>query len=228
MDRWALLVGLDHFQGRTRPNSGSVGDVNDMKDALVRGGWRADHIRVLTDAGASAEAIRAGLRWLVANSTPVSFSLFSYSGHVKQQGTTESIWPYDNKLIADKELAGALKGLRGYAWVNISGCEAAGFDEGISSPRRLMTMSSRANEKSYEMPPDYRNSVFSYYLVDQAMNQQLADTNLDRRVSIQEAFRYTADRATPATEGQRYGPQHPVIAGGDGTEWFLTGKPGQR
>jgi hypothetical protein len=72
------------------------------------------------------------------------------------------------------------------------------------------------------MPPDYRNSVFSYYLVDQAINRRLADRDMNGRVSIQEAFRFAADRATPATDGQRYGPQHPVLAGGDGSEWFLS------
>src|SRR5206468_2070259 len=28
-ERWALIIGLDHFQGSTRPNSGSVGDAED-------------------------------------------------------------------------------------------------------------------------------------------------------------------------------------------------------
>ena len=63
-ERWALLVGVDRFQGATRPNYGAVADVEDVRQALLKNGWAADHIRVLTDGGATAGAIRAGLQWL--------------------------------------------------------------------------------------------------------------------------------------------------------------------
>ena len=219
-NRWALIIGVDHFLGSTRSNFGAVADAADMREALVRNGFPDDHIRVLTDAGANASDIRAGLAWLVANSSPTTFSVFSYSGHVLQQGTTEYLWPHDNAHIPDTELAASMKALRGRAWVNISGCEAAGFDEGISGPTRLFTAASQANEKGYEWPAG-KVSVFSMYMVRKGMLTGEADFNHDGRVSVQEGFRLAAERAPVFTAGQAQGPQHPYIAGGDGKELFL-------
>src|SRR5436305_12838308 len=76
-DRWALLIGIDHFEGKTRPNFGGVGDVNVMQDALLRSGWQSDHIKTLTDGGARADDIRAGLRWLADHSSDGGLSVFS-------------------------------------------------------------------------------------------------------------------------------------------------------
>ncbi|HEX7276296.1 MAG TPA: hypothetical protein VF244_02885, partial [Acidimicrobiales bacterium] len=69
-NRWALLIGVDQHQGTTRTNFGGKGDVADMREVLVRNGFLPDHIRILTDSGAKAADIRAGLAWLVANSNP--------------------------------------------------------------------------------------------------------------------------------------------------------------
>jgi hypothetical protein len=219
-ERYALIIGVDRFQGGTRPNYGAVNDAADVRQALLKHGWADDHIKVLTDGGATAAAIRAGLQWLVDHSSPNGMSVFHYSGHVKQTGSTEYLWPHDNAFIPDTELAGKLRQLKGQAWIDISGCEAAGFDEGISAPNRLFTASSRANEKSYEIP-DMRQSVFTLLLVEQGLINGSADTNGDRRVSIQEAWGYAAHRAPLLTAGQRQGPQHPVMTGWDGTPLYL-------
>ena len=219
-DRWALIVGIDHFLGPTRTNFGAVNDAADFHQLLRNAGFAEDHIRVLTDSLANASDIRAGLQWLVANSSPTSFSVFHYSGHVKQTGTTEYLWPHDNSFIPDTELAASMKALKGTAWVDISGCEAQGFDEGISSPTRLVTASSQSNEKSYEIP-DMGHSVFSLLEIQQAMLHAAGDANHDGRVSVQEAFAYAAARAPQLSAGQAQGAQHPVIAGWDGTPLFL-------
>jgi len=222
-DRWALIVGVDHFVGATRPNFGAVNDAADFRQALLKAGWADDHIRVLTDGGARAADVRAGLQWLVDHSGPSSLSVVHYSGHVKQVGSTEYLWPFDNSFIPDTELAASVRRLKGQAWVDISGCEAAGFDEGISGSTRLFTASSGASEKSYEIP-DLGHSVFSFLLIQKAILQGEGDANRDGRVSVQEAFAYTASRAPQVTAGQAQGAQHPVIAGGDGQPLFLDGQ----
>jgi hypothetical protein len=218
--RWALLVGIDHFEGATRPNSGAVGDAEAMRDLLLQSGWPADHIRVLTDGAATAADVREGLRWLADNSSDTSFSVFSYSGHVKQEGTTEYLWPHDNRFIADTELADNLRQVKGWEWVQIAGCEAAGFDEGIAGPQRLVTASSQESEKSYELPPEIGRSVFGNLMVDNGLAQAKA---AGTPMSIQEAFRRAADQAPGFTAGQSQGAQNPYIAGGDGQDWFLSG-----
>ena len=219
-ERWALVIGIDRFQGSTRPNFGGAADAASFRQALLKVGWADDHIRVLTDSAATASAIRAGLQWLVDHSGPSSLSAVHYSGHVKQVGSTEYLWPHDNAFIADTELAGKIRQLKGQAWVDISGCEAAGFDEGISAPNRLFTASSRSNEKSYEIP-DMRQSVFTLLLVEQGLINGAAAANGDRRVSIQEAWGYAAHRAPQLTAGQAQGAQHPVMTGWDGTPLYL-------
>ena len=232
LEKWALIVGIDHFQGRTRPNVGAVGDARDVRDALVRHGWREDHIVMLTEEDATAGAIRDGFRWLAERSTDNSYSVFHYSGHVKLkssadgdgEGTDEHLWPHDNRHIPDGELAAAMRAVRGWLWVDIAGCEAAGFDDGIAGPQRLFTASSQEPEKSYEQP-DWKNSVFTGLMIDRGVLNGQADRNGDGRVSVSEAFAYAAEYAPGMTKGQKHGPQHPVIAGGDGSEWFLEAPP---
>lgn len=220
-DRWALVVGVDRFQGATRPNTGAVGDAEDTKAALIAGGFPSDHIRVLTDGNATRTAILDGLAWLAERSSDTSFSVFAYSGHVKQTGSTEYLWPHDNQFISDTDLAGRLRAVKGWLWVHLSGCETAGFDEGISGPKRLVTAASQAHEKGYELSPELRNSVFTNLLIDKGLLRGQGDLNKDGRVSIQEAFKLAADRAPGLTAGEANGPQHPYMAGGDGTEWFV-------
>ena len=220
-EKLALLIGIDRFQGATRPNFGGAGDVSDMRELLIRSGWAPGNIRVLTDEGARAADIRSGLRWLVDRSSPTSFSVVHYSGHTQQSGSTEYLWPHDNQLIPDTELAASLRQLRGKAWIDISGCEAAGFvQDGLASPERLVTASSQATEKSYEWV-EMRRSLFTYFLVQRGMLAGEADANRDKLVSVQEVFAYAADRAPRFSAGQAQGAQHPFIAGGDGAPLFL-------
>jgi hypothetical protein len=88
----------------------------------------------------------------------------------------------------------------------------------------VFTASSRETEKSYEHP-DWRNSIFTGTEVDQGILQRMGDVDANGKVSIQEAFAFAADQAPKLTARQRRGAQHPVGAGGDGSEWFLDGPP---
>lgn len=230
-DRWALVIGISKHSGKTKGTVGGRGDAEAVHKALLKAGVAQDHIRVLVDQAATAAAIRRELKWLRANSNDRSFSMFHYSGHVLQKGgdrdrdgekLDEYLMTYNaRQLISDRELSDQLRGVRGWLWADIAGCEAAGFDEGgLSGPRRLVTASSQEVEKSYERP-DWRMSVFTGLMVDQGMLQGRADSNRDGAVSIQEAFRFAAELAPQITARQKKGAQHPYMAGGDGPEWFM-------
>lgn len=229
-DRWMLIVGINDYAGRTVDTVGGVGDAQDLAAYASRAGVPTDHVRVLTDRQATAQAIRDGLKWLGDVSTDSSFSVFHFSGHVKQVGgdpdrdgeaLDEMLWAADNRFIADGELAQWIKRIRGRSWTDIAGCEAAGFDDGLSGPTRLFTSSSLEHEKSYEHP-GWRNSIFTGLMVDQGMLQKRADADGNYRVSIQEAFRFAEREAPRLTAGQSHGAQHPLLAGGDGTAWYLS------
>ena len=232
-ERWALVVGISGYRPPTKPTVGGAGDAADFSAMLRNHGWPADHVMVLSEGAATAGAIRNGLRWLRDRSTPTSYSVFHFSGHVKQmpgdrdrdgEALDEFLWAADNQFIADRELADWMRALKGWAWVDISGCEAAGFNDGVAAPNRLFTASSQEHEKSYEMPP-WGNSVYTGLFVDQAVGQRRADYNRDGRVSIPEAFRMAMEQAPRLTAGQSKGAQHPYAAGGDGAEWFLDPPP---
>lgn len=229
-ERWVLIVGINDYAGGTLDTVGGVGDAQDFAAYAARAGVPSENVRVLTDRQATAQAIRDGLKWLGDMSTDSSFSVFHFSGHVKQVGgdpdrdgevVDEMLWAADNRFIADGELAQWIKRIRGRSWTDIAGCEAAGFDDGISGPTRLFTSSSLEHEKSYEHP-GWRNSIFTGLMVDQGMLQKRADYDGNARVSIQEAFRYAAAEAPRLTANQSHGPQHPLLAGGDGTQWYLS------
>jgi len=194
---------------------------------LSRNGWPADHIRTLTDEAATAGAIRSGLQWLVDRCDSSSSCVFHYSGHTKEikaddgdaEVLDEALWGTDNRFVPDGEVAGYLKRLPSL-WANFSGCEAAGFDDNISSPHRLVTASSQESEKSYEHPA-WKNSIFTGLLVDQGVLQGQADSNHDRIVTRDEAFSFAARLAPQITLKQARGPQHPYMAGGQVGTWLL-------
>lgn len=227
--RWAVLVGINDYAGRTKDPVGALGDVSDLRSYLLRAGFREDHIVTLTDGAAHAQAIRDALKWLGDVSSDGGLAVFHFSGHVKQaaaddgdgESLDELLWAADNRFIADGELTAWMKRVRGRSWTNIAGCEAAGFDDGLSGPTRLFTAASLEHEKGYERP-DWQNSVFVGLMVDEGMQQKLADANGNHRVSLHEAFRYAESRAPQMTSQQPTGSQHPLLAGGDGSEWYLS------
>ncbi len=226
----AVLIGIGEYQGATKSLPGSAGDAAVIREALLRNGWEDANIKVLVNEAATAANIRQATRWLVDQSADDSFSVFAYSGHVKQkpgdedgdgEGNDEFLWPHDNDFISDGELASSLRALRGDAWISIAGCESAGFDDGVSSPRRLFTGASQEVEKGYERP-DWKMSVFHGLMVDQGLLQGQGDADGNGSVSIQEAFNHAAKVAPEMTATQRFGPQHPYLAGGDAPQWFLS------
>jgi hypothetical protein len=232
-DRWALVVGITDYAGRTTSTAAGAADAADFREVLLRNGFPPDHVLTLTEGQATATGIRSGMQWLVDRSSPNAFSVFHYSGHVKQlsgdrdrdgESLDEYLWPHDNVFISDAELSDVAGRLQGLAWIDIAGCEAGGFDDGISGPSRLFTASSRETEKSYEHP-QWNNSVFAGLEIDQAMLQGLGDDDGNGKVSIQEAFAFAHDRAPGMTAKQRKGPQHPQGAGGEGPQWYLDGPP---
>lgn len=231
-DRWALLIGVDTFQGRTRHNVGGVGDVELFQELLQRNGWRRDRVRVITNERATQAAIREGLEWIASRCTsPNSWCVVHYSGHTKQmngggggEGLHEYLWPHDNRFISDDEFASYMRRLNGYAWIDVSACEAAGFDNGISSPKRLFTAASAEHEKGYE-DPGWATSVWTGLLVREGILEGKGDANGDGHVTLAEAYNYAAERAPQLTHRNPTGPQHAYSAGGNLHDWFTPPPP---
>ena len=223
-NNWAVLVGISHYQGNTHPTYGGDGDIAAFQALLQQAGWPASHVLVLTDGAATATNMRSAMNWLTSHSSPNSFTLFHYSGHVCEQGrgpcsgSHKYLWSVDNILISDAEFGQTMRGLQGWSWIDIAGCEAGAFDQGLSSPKRLFTGSSQANETSYEYPA-WHESVWTGNLVDQGMLQGRAAQG-PGPISVQRAVSWAQQQVEQMTAGQSTGVQHPYAAGGTG-QWYL-------
>jgi hypothetical protein len=224
-DRYAFLVGITNYRAPTHDTIGAANDVRFIAQLLVQRGWLPQNIKVVTDGTATGAAVRNGLSWLATKSTPGTFTLFHYSGHVKQVGSTEKLWPVDRAFINDSELASILGRGTGKLWVDIAGCEAGGFMPGLPSSRVLFSGSSTAAQKSYEYP-EWGQSVWSGLLFDVATAQGGADADKNGRVTMGEALRYASYYAHSITRAQRpYGPQTPEVAGDAIRGWTLDAPP---
>jgi hypothetical protein len=216
-DRWALLVGVTDYRSPTHDTVAGAHDAEVVRDVLLRAGWRKDHITLLTNGAATGKALQDGLTWLISHSSGSTFSLFHYSGHVKQRDGHEYLWSVDNAFYADSSVTQAMKSVRGISWTSIAGCEAAGFNDRLADRNHLFTGSSAADEKSYENP-DWNMSVWVGELYDQGIRRGGADSDGDHHVTVQEAYKWGAPRAAEVTRNQRpHGPQHPYLAGGSGS-----------
>ena len=225
-DRYAFLVGVQDYRPPTKDTIASAADVRFIADQLVASGWPRENIRVVVDGQATGSAIRAGMAWLAEKGRPGTFSLFHYSGHVKQHGAgRESLWPVDRDWVHDRAVASAMSRVGGRLWVDIAGCEAGSFEPGVPSERVLFTGSSTGTQKSYEHP-DWGLSVWTGLVFDLGLRQGGADADGDGRVTMGEALRYATYYAQVVTLDQRpHGRQTPQVAGDPVLGWTLADPP---
>src|SRR5437763_1156219 len=87
---WAVVIGIQQYQGRTHPTLGGEGDANAFMQALGNAHWPGDHIVELVDGQATAGNIRAAMQWLTQHSAPDTLTTFPYSGHVGISPTAPS------------------------------------------------------------------------------------------------------------------------------------------
>jgi hypothetical protein len=223
--RYALLVGVTNYRAPTHDTIAGAQDVEFIQQSLVANGWLPQNIRVLTNTAATGAALRTGLAWIAGQSVPGTFTLFHFSGHVKQEGGHEKLWPYDRDFVPDSDVTSILNRGSGKMWVDIAGCEAAGFMEGLPSARVLFSSSSRSTQKSYEYP-QWRESVWTGLLWDLSLGQGQADADRNGVTTVGEALRYSTYYAQAITLRQRpYGRQTPQVAGDGIRGWTLQNPP---
>ncbi len=223
--RFALLVGVTSYHRPTHHTLAGARDVAFIRAYLLANGWLPQNVRVLSDEQATGTAVTAGLSWLAARSVPGTFTLFHYSGHVKQAGGHEKLWAVDNVKIPDTTVAVTLRRGTGKMWVDIAGCEAGGFMENLPSSRVLVTASSKRTQKSYEHPR-WGESVWVGLLWDAGMAQDQADLNRNHVTTVGEAIRFAAYWAQAVTLRQRpHGRQSPQVAGDPVRGWTLSNPP---
>jgi len=224
-DRYAFLVGITDYRAPTKDTIAGANDVAFIYQYLLANGWLPQNIKVLQSKQATGKEMRRGLAWLTAKSRPGTFTLFHYSGHVKQVGGREKLWPYDRQFITDTELATTLRRGTGKLWVDIAGCEAGGFFENLPSNRVLVTASSKRTEKSYEHP-SWGESVWVGLMWDAGMAQGQADLDHNGVTTVAEAAVWAGYWAQAVTLNERpYGRQSPQMKGDPVRGWTLANPP---
>lgn len=145
--RRAVLVGINAYPGA--PLRGCVNDVKQMSELLVsRFGFASEDIRILTDARATTEGIKARLGWLLNGLRAGDQVLFHFSGHGTQvatrnpqgevDGLDEVICPVDfdwtdAHLIRDKEFQQMFSSVPAgvsFIWVSDS-CHSQDLSRGL-------------------------------------------------------------------------------------------------
>lgn len=206
---WAVLVGVNRYEGRTKDTIGSVADATLLRAELLRRGWREDHILLLTDHQATHDDIVRGLEWLARKTDPRSVVVFSFSGHMRyQKGDPDGdgeyrdsgLWPSDNRYLWDADFVRMIDAVRAERmWLSFQGCHSGGMnDPGLERPGRLVTYSSLEREKSYE-DPEVNHSVTGWYMFAEGMRDRFGDGDRDGRVSVQEAHAWATPRAYTRT-----------------------------
>lgn len=224
-DRYAFLVGVTRYRKPTHDTIAGANDVVLIRQELLANGWLSQNIKVLTNEQATGAAMRDGLNWIAGRSRPGTFTLFHFSGHVKQEGGHEKLWPYDRQFVPDTDVATVLHHGTGKMWVDIAGCESGGFVENLPSSRVLVSTSSEQHQKSYEYP-QWGESVWSGLVYDLGLGQGQADADNNGTTTVGEALRYATYYAQAITLHQSpYGRQTPQVAGDPVRGWTLADPP---
>jgi hypothetical protein len=206
---WAVIVGVSDYQ-YLNDLSYCDDDARELSQELSPV-WGEDHVRVLIDSQATRANILSSIAWLADNAGSIDTVFFSFTGH----GTdylNGYFCPYDALLtsvsndISSSQLASAFWSVAAEKTViMLDICHAAKFEDSLSQDGRVLLMSSRANELSWESP-GLGNGVFGYYVIRALRNFDDADANGDYELSAEEIIQYAAPLTT-----QFEHDQHPVL-----------------
>jgi hypothetical protein len=81
--KWALVIGIGSFSdSNIEPLRYSTGDAEGFRDVLVKaGGFESDHVRLLTDTGATLRTIKENLNWLARSAAPDDLVVVYIASH---------------------------------------------------------------------------------------------------------------------------------------------------
>ncbi len=162
--KYAYIVGISDYEGTANDLSYCDDDAADMKAYLQSQGFQC---RVDTDLSATADAIGAGLDWLVSVAAPGDEVAFCYSGH----GSDTS--DYDACLIS-ADLYYVTQGfvMEKFNAINctkklmtIDACQVGDFHDLIQTGTLMCTASDRSY--SYDAP-EFQNGAWTHFWLEAA------------------------------------------------------------
>jgi len=167
--KYAYIVGISDYEGTINDLNYCDDDAQDMRSMLQGEGFT---ILMDLDRNATADAITAGLQWLVNQAQPGDEIAFCYSGHgARASGYGSSIistdlyyvthgyvMQYFNQVNCTKKL------------ITLDACVIGDFHSDAQNGTMMATASNR--KLSYDAP-DLSNGAWTYYYLDGANNQEL-------------------------------------------------------
>jgi hypothetical protein len=224
---YVLLVGVSNYVNHREPLQYPDNDALNLF-AFLRspegGAIPSKNIINLVDKVATRRNILDSLNAMLGRVTKKDMVIFYFSGHgikgaflpIDYDGTYEKVL-YHHEIysalqqsnaqfkmcIADACHAGSMQEQKGFL-----GSSETDFYQNIQSVQSdfAMLLSSTSSENSAEADR-LQQSVFSYYLIKGL--EGLADTNQDKRISIQELFNYVRENVRKFTENR----QSPTLTG---------------
>lgn len=199
-NRWAVIIGISDYAGIKTDLEYCDDDAREFYNVLtVTYGWSAENIRLLIDEQATKDNILTAIAWLKNNEKAGDEVVFFYSGHgsvsnydVDGDGERkdECIIPYECQatyFIWDGELEQLFADIDSdRIMFYFDSCYSGGMTD-LAGPGRLICMACGENQLSMESSA-WQNGQFTYYFVDQGMQDALADKNGDGHVTFEEAF----------------------------------------
>jgi hypothetical protein len=106
-NRWALIIGIGQFDG-AKALKYTVSDATSFRDTLLDprfGGFAPDHVKLVTDQGATLRGIKENLNWLARNAEPNDLVVIYIASHgsPRDQDTREANYIVTSDTMVDTQ-----------------------------------------------------------------------------------------------------------------------------
>jgi len=168
--KYAYIVGTSDYEGTVNDLNYADDDARDMKSYLQGEGFTC---RIDTDRNATADAIAAGLQWLINSASPGDEIFFSYSGHGYKSGSiggsslisTDMYYLNHSFVMEIVNAANCSK-----IMVALDCCVIGDFHSDTADGTLMSTASDKSN--SYDAP-EFTNGAWTHFFLEAANNQNM-------------------------------------------------------
>ena len=203
--RYAIVVGISNYPGASSDLQYADDDAMALRNALIDVyDYQSDDINLLTDIGASYNAIQNAISDVKGKAVPGDEVVFFFSGHgAKGKADDGDMSNTDQAIVVNKD-----NGDWGYIWDGelvqwfngfkanrivfiFDSCLAGGMSV-LKAPNRVVNMACTINGVSYEGTSwGNGHGQFTYYFAEEGMQYKKADIRAkDDAVTVEEAFDY--------------------------------------
>ena len=183
LKKWALCIGISDYDGTANDLTYCDDDATDWKNFLNGQGY---NVIILTDQGATANAIEEKIDALLANEDEDDYVVFTYSGHgttYRNYGScmisTDMVYITHGWLESKFDAADST-----HIYFAFDACKIGGF-KGIVTDGRVGAFASN-KDYSYDGTSDMKNGVFTFYQMDGWNVQQFTNFEDDAAYAVQE------------------------------------------